>query len=114
MWCIWIFDSILGIISICILENHSSISGIGRNMTKSNTNWNHTRKIEGTLEDKIERALRDNGVPDHIVNAIIYSRDDRVETILPETDREIEWRLQESRRIARHFGLNVPGLNDSR
>ena len=83
-------------------------------MTKLKSNWNHTRNIESSLESKIENVLRDCGVPEHIVNANIDSRDDRIETILPETDREIEWRLAESRKMARHFGMKVPGLNDLR
>lgn len=83
-------------------------------MTKSNSNCTHARNIERNLEGKIEHVLRDSGVPDQVVTEFIESRDDRAETILPETDREIEWRLEESRRMARHFGLNVPGLNDTR
>lgn len=81
-------------------------------MSKEKSRWGHTRAIEQTLEQKIQKALRDSGLQEDFIDELSRSRKDQPETILPETDQEIEWRIRESRRIARHFGLHVPMLTD--
>ena len=81
-------------------------------MTEHKNEWNSARAIEMTLERKIEEALRECGLEEDFIDDFFRSRPDQPETILPETNQEIEWRIRESRRMARYFGLHVPNLMD--
>ena len=81
-------------------------------MSKERSKWGSTQAIEQTLEEKIQKALRECGLQEDFIDELSQSRRDQPETILPETKQEIEWRIRESRRMARHFGLQVPMLTD--
>ena len=81
-------------------------------MTDHKNKWDSARAIETTLERKTEEALRECGLEEDFIHDFFRSRPDQPETILPETNQEIEWRIREAHRMARHFGLHLPKPRD--
>lgn len=81
-------------------------------MSRKGEDWTRAREIEELLERNILNALRECGASEDLIDDVGLSRSSQPESILPETDREIEWRIRESRRMARYFGLHIPNLTD--
>ena len=81
-------------------------------MSNKQNKFSTARAVESKLEEKIQKALRECGMSEESIGDFIWARHDQPESILPESEREIEWRIGESRRIAKHFGLHIPNLTD--
>lgn len=79
-------------------------------MNDSSWSWDDARSVETSLADGIENALREAGLDETTVRDIMDSRETAPESLRPVTKREIEWRREESQRLAREMGLKIPRL----
>ena len=75
--------------------------------------WRDARKVELNLGQTVADSLHGIGVPEDVIDEILNDRESMPESIRPVTQRQIEWQLEESKRIAKASGLKIPRLTDS-
>ena len=80
-------------------------------MISESWTWKDAREIEENLTSRIESALREGGVAEHLIKEIMAGRVCDPAPIRPVTERKIEYETEESRRTADRMGLKIPGLN---
>lgn len=82
-------------------------------MSDDSWTWGDARATEFNLGQAVAESMRGFGLPDEVIEEVLADRESMCESIRPVTRRQIEWQLEEAKRMAIRQGVKIPRLTES-